>query len=315
MQKTIGKLFTYLVLASALNGGEAKGMNTENIPYQASRDIHNNYKANSFYLASAKDQKNLNKAQELFLLGSFSESVIYFTRVISTATNQSLRNKALTGRAQAYIILNQPLLSIRDLQKTSYPKNEKKANARKDLILGVAYIQANQYELAINSLNLASKVLTGEATLFSNRAVAYQNLNKIKLAKVDLYKALELNPTPSTILNLAVIERKSGNYKTCLSILDRLKGSTQNYSRIFLERGSCLKKLGNTELALKNFLKAIELEGPTSFALQEIGEILISKGDKKNGIIYLEKASEILLQSGKIEQYGQLIETIEKIKD
>lgn len=314
MQKFINKFLVCIAVAAALNGGEAKSINEQISSSRDTSDTGKKYKPDSYRIASSKVQKDLNKAKKLFNAGSFTESAIYFTRVISATNNQSLKNKALTGRAQAYIILKQPLLSISDLQRTTYSKNDQKEKARKDLILGVAYIQAKQYQLAINSLNAASKILKGEATLYSNRAVAFQNLNKIKLAKVDLYKALKLNPTPSTILNLAVTERKSGNYKTCLAILDKLKGDTQNYSRTFLERGSCLKNLGKTDLALKNFLKAVELEGSTSFALEQIGEILINQGDKKSGILYLEKASEILLQSGEIERYGQLIGAIEKIK-
>ena len=318
MHRSTKKLITCIALTLPLtlplDKAQAKGINSQRNSSRSSSDIQSNKNSDLFYLASTKVRQDLNKAQQLFNASSFTESAIYFTRVISSTTNQALKNEALTGRAQTYIILKQPLLSIKDLQETSFSRNEQKAKARKDLILGVAYIQAKLYQSAINSLNAASKILTGEATLYSNRAVAYQNLGKIKLAKADLYKALKLNPTPSTILNLAVIERKSKNYKLCLSILDKLTGDTQNYSRIFLERGSCLKSLGNAELALENFLKAIELEGPTSFALQKIGEILISKGDTKNGVVYLEKASEILLQNGEIEKYGQLINTIQKTK-
>ncbi|MDA9761679.1 hypothetical protein N9C84_01240 [Desulfobacterales bacterium] len=278
----------------------------------APRMIQYKSESNIYFIASAEARKNLEKAKELFNKGAYTESSIYFSRVIASKTKTKTRNEALTGRAQIYLVIGQPLLSIADLNKTSYDVGQEKSKARKNIILGVAYIQARQYQMAINTFNQASRVLENEPSLYSNRAVAYQNIGKIELAKRDLYKALKLAPTPATILNLAVTERKSGNYQTCLSILDKIKGDSENYSRIFLERGSCQKNLGMNDSALKNFLKAIQLEGAKSFTLQQIGEILIAQGEKENGLKYLEKSSEILLMEGEIEKYEKLIQLIEK---
>ena len=90
------------------------------------------------------------------------------------------------------------------------------------MILGVAFIQIKQYPLAVKHLTSDYK-LAGNGFAYANRSVAYQALQNYDSAVRDIEKALKFNPTPSSVFNLAVLEKERKNYSRCYYLLTQLK--------------------------------------------------------------------------------------------
>ena len=60
----------------------------------------------------------------------------------------------------------------------------------------------------LEHLTQAIRYLPNDASVYANRSVAYQALKNYDLAINDIQKALEIDPTPSSIYNLAVLEKE-----------------------------------------------------------------------------------------------------------
>ena len=74
-------------------------------------------------------------------------------------------NRALIGRSQSFLLINQPALAINDLKKVEYQSGQSKLIGTKELILGVSYIQVERYQLAIKHLTNAIRLLPNEEQL------------------------------------------------------------------------------------------------------------------------------------------------------
>ena len=248
------------------------------------------------------DYKN---AARLFKDHKHTEAIATFSRIISNPrASRSMKNKALIGRSQSFLIINQPTLAIADLKQINYNSSEKTLTGNKELILGVAYIQAKHYPKAIKHLTLAIKYLPNDESAYANRSVAYQAIKNYNAAAIDLETALKLNATPSSIYNLAVLEKERKNYTRCFNLLSQLENQKSGiYANVFLQRGLCAKKLNKPNQALKDFLKAASIDKSNASAIANIGYIMSAMGDKKTAIKYLERASMLYLEQGKIDEY------------
>ena len=159
------------------------------------------------YLAQFSGRSEYNQAVKLFKSGKFTEAIAAFGRIISnTGISPKLKNKALVGRSQAFLVINQPRLAIIDLKKISYESDQKKLVGEKEMILGVAFIQIKQYPLAVKHLTQAIINLPGNGFAYANRSVAYQALKNYDSAVRDIEKALNLIPLHPHF-NLAVLEK------------------------------------------------------------------------------------------------------------
>lgn len=262
---------------------------------------------------TAADYKN---AAQLFRNAKYPEAIAIFSRIISNPrVDADSKNKALVGRAQSFLIINQPTLAISDLNQIKYNSTEKNLSGNKELILGVAYIQVKQYPTAIKHLTQAIKYLPNEESAYSNRSVAYQAVKNYKAAVADLERSLQINPTASSIYNLAVLEKERKNYARCFNLLleiEELKAGT--YANVFLQRGLCAKQLNKPNQALKDFLKAASLDKTNAEAVANIGYTVAIMGDKKTALKYLERASTLYLGQGSIDEYENVNNTMRKIR-
>lgn len=264
--------------------------------------------------SSAIDYKN---AAQLFKTGQYTEAIAIFSRIISNPRiDANAKNKALIGRAQSFLVIDQPSLAISDLAKVKYNTSEKKLIGNQELILGVAYIQIKQYQRAIKHLTQAIKLLPKEESAYANRSVAYQAVKNYKAAAQDLERSLRINPTPSSMYNLAVLEKERKNYARCFDLLLEIeRRQSAAYANVFLQRGLCAKQLNQSDQALKDFLKAASLDANNAEAIANIGYIVSSKGDKQTALKYLEKASTLYLEQGNIEEFEKVNNVMMKINN
>ena len=266
------------------------------------------------FVAQSSVRKAYDQSASLFKNGKYTESIAMFGTLISNpATPVSLKNKALIGRSQAFLVIGQPNLAILDLQKIVYQPHEKKLIGNKEMILGVAFIQVKQYLSAVKHLTLAIKYMPNDASVYVNRSVAYQALQDFDAAAVDIEMALDINPTPSSVFNLAVLEKDRKNYPRCYSLLSQLVTQRQEYSDVYLQRGLCSKALKQYDRALEDFLRASSIDSSKAEAIENAGLVLAVLGDKKTAIKYLELASSLYLQKGNIDAFESVSNHILRI--
>lgn len=273
--------------------------------------INSSQLGSAILVSQSNYKSDYRAAVNAFKANSFPEAISLFARVLSTpGANIEFINKALIGRSQAFLVIGQPALAISDLKKVRYPADETENIGSKELILGVAYIQIKQYNLALNHLSFAIKLLPDDESAYSNRAVAYQSLGNYNAAAKDIERALQINPTPATVFNLAVLEKDRKNYKRCYYLLSQIEKQQAAYADVYLQRGLCAKRINQYEKALSDFLKAASIDNQKAEALENIGLVMLRLGDKKNGLKYLESASTLYLSQGNINKFEQVSNAI-----
>ncbi|ABI46723.1 tetratricopeptide repeat protein [Synechococcus sp. CC9311] len=301
-------LLSPLATKSAVRNQRSKSLPTNLKSDQSPKSING-------LIAQSKKSKDLEEGISLFNAGKYTDAISSFSRVITTDSPRKVKNKALLGRAQAYLVVKQPALAISDLKKIEYTPDEKEEQSKKDLVLGVCFIQLKSYDLAIKWLTDSITLVPNQASAYSNRAVAYQSKGNLQAAFKDLQLSLKLNPTPSTIYNLAVLEKKKENYQSCYELLSNLEKSEQTYPGIFLQKGLCASKLNKRDQALKDLIKAASLDKNNAFTLESIGSILAEAGKTKAAISYLEKAEQLYLINGKTEEYAKVSNMIANLNN
>ena len=249
----------------------------------------------------------------LFTRGSYSDLISILVE-LSLASLVLSAKIMLCSRAQAFIVMGQPALAVSDLNNSNFSVGDREKLSNKHLIKGVAFIQLKNYNAAVIELSKSINIVPTESSAYANRAVAYQSLGNLDLATNDFNRALEINPIPSTIYNLAVLEKLKDNYSNCYLLLEKLVDAKAIYSDVYFQKGLCAQLLGDEDQALEDFLKAASIDNSNPVILEKIGLIVLKRGDSKTGIGYLEKASEIYLSQGKIDEYTKVVDSIASVR-
>ncbi|MFM8278700.1 MAG: tetratricopeptide repeat protein [Cyanobium sp.] len=264
-------------------------------------------------LSAANANQLLSQAAAQFNAAEYQVAIATWSRVIDAAPNQDARNQALVGRAKSYLILSQPALALADLGKCQYEPRQTTNLGELYLLTGVTNLQMKQYNEAIKSFSRAEKFIPNVASLYSNRAVAYQSIGDTSAARADFRKSLTLQQTMSTYYNLAVLERLSGNYIACNNILSQIITRQPDYAPVYVQRGLCSALQGKHDEALTDMLKALKLDPANVDAIQQIGYSLAAKGQYAGARQALEKAASLRLAAGQIDDYQKILAAISKL--
>ena len=166
--------------------------------------------------------------------------------------------------------------------------------------LGVAYLQAGDYERALEKLQKAQKSDPDYAQIYNALGVLYQEIGEYEDAEKYYHQGLELNPKSSEILNnygrfLCQIERYQEAEKTFIK-------ATENplYTKpeiVFSNAGTCLLRQNNVKKAEIYFRKALKLQPKVANALISMSRI--SYGDQKylSARAYLQRYLEVSKQN------------------
>ena len=121
---------------------------------------------------------------------------------------------------------------------------------------------------------------------------------------------MQINPTPATVFNLAVLENDRSNYQRCYQLLSEIERQEAAYVDVYLQRGICAKNLGMYEKALSDFIKAASIDDQRPEVMENIGLVMLRLGDKTNAIKYLEAASTLYLTQGNINGFENVSNAI-----
>ena len=201
--------------------------------------------------APAGNRNLAEAAAASFNAGQYNEAIAGWTNMINKGDQVKV---ALLNRAKAYLVIQQPLLAIDDLDKL---KKTAGRNEQSTLLVlqAVAYSSLGQKEYSLKAFNEA-EALDNNPYVYINRATVYQDLGNLDGARKDIQKAISMQPTRANYFNLAVLERKSGNYKPCVEILTTILGQDNSFVPAYAQRGICLASDGRHQEAIQDLLKA-----------------------------------------------------------
>jgi tetratricopeptide (TPR) repeat protein len=187
---------------------------------------------------------------------------------------------ALNNRGNAYSSKGDYDRAIKDydLAIKLNPNNFKPYNNR-----GVAYQNKGDYDRAIRDFDEAIKLNPNSAHAFANRGETYQLRDEFERAVQDYDKAITIEPSLKEIWNgrcwaRAIIGQLEGALTDCNKAL-----SVQPNAETYDSRGLTYLKLGEYNLAIKDYSSALRLEPKLASAIYGRGLAKLKKGDKTGG--------------------------------
>ncbi|MBI5359049.1 MAG: tetratricopeptide repeat protein [Planctomycetes bacterium] len=147
---------------------------------------------------------------------------------------------------------------------------------------------------AIADYTQAIRIIPSFARAYCERAAAKRLLKgDIKGAIDDCNEAIRLAPgSPEVYMELADTYLLDEKLDYAIVILDKAAGIAPNFSDIYSRRGYIKSLMGDMDGAIKDHVKAIELNSLNAFAYYELGYIYIKKGDSDAALGYFTKSIE-----------------------
>lgn len=240
-----------------------------------------------------------------FNSGNYNEAIATWTSLIAKAGQAK---DALLNRAKAYLVIRQPLLAVADLEKLEKTagRNEKSMVL---MLKAVAYSDLGNKEEALRFFAEA-EAIDQNPYVYINRASVYQSMGNLEAARSDIQKAVFIQPTRANFFNLAVLERRSGNFGVCVNILSTILNGDTSFAPAYAQRGICLASEGKHQEAIKDLLKAITLEPSIADAYFQMGKSMNALGKKDGAKSYLLKSADIYLAQGKIVEYQSAMKLV-----
>ena len=152
--------------------------------------------------------------------------------------------------------------------------NDQKDDSKLLYLIGTAYIQINQFELAIEFLKKSISIDKNNLGTLNNLGGALQELNKFEDAIIIYEKLLQVKPDHLQAQN---------NIAICLSNLKKFDDSIKIYNNLITNNpndyvaynnlGNVFKEMNNDENAIKSYLKAIELKSDYFFSYKNLADV------------------------------------------
>ena len=248
--------------------------------------------------ASSANRSPAEAAAASFNGGQYNEAIAGWTSMINKGDQVKT---ALLNRAKAYLVIQQPLLAIEDLnslEKTAAPNDKSTLLVLK----AVAFSSLGQKEESLRAFNQA-EALDRNPYVYINRATVYQDMGDLDSARLDLQKAIAMQPSRANYFNLAVLERRSANYKACIEILTAILKLDNSFVPAYSQRGICLASDGRHLEAIQDLLKAVTLDPALADAFFQLGKSMLSLGKPEAAKSYFLKAADLYLSQGKTASY------------
>lgn len=306
LRKITAGLLIYLALASS--SPPTHGAN------EISKNSSNKTNTKSQKYTIARNDNALSSYEEgikLYSSGDIQGAIASFSRALrSNKISTRLKNSSLLARAKMYLAISQPLLAWKDLKDIQYKDNDAIKVGELNLMKGVTSIQLKLYKQALLYFNKAETNLPSSAILYSNRGVAYQEVGNLQKARSDFKTAMSIQPDIPTAYNLAVLERKSKNYASCIGILSSIIKKNGQNPAFYQQRGICFARMDLKDEAIKDLLKSLTIDKSNPVALEELGDVVYKMNKRESALKYLESAATVYLQANKSEEYIRIQEKI-----
>lgn len=233
---------------------------------------------------------------------------------------------AYIKRAEAYSLSGDDKKAFADYAKAI---EINKDNVEAYLCRSKLYQKNNELKQALNDLNIATKLSSQSAEVFFQRAQVYEKQKKDKEAITDFSTAIRLKPEYAEayyqrgkqyiklneysaavkdfdkaielkILNKDIFTRKalaafkSGNWIEAIDAYNVLVNTYEvNEPDLFYNRGICYSNTGKPDEALKNLIKATQLNPKNDSAYVRIADLHAGQNNLKNAQIYYNKAISV----------------------
>lgn len=208
------------------------------------------------------------------------------------------KTKVLNPSAEEIEIASQLFTAGNFAETLSYAKIlvQKYPNSGDALnILGVAYRYVGEWDLSIEILKKALKILPTDPEINYNLGVAYQQ-DKFEFEQAIVYflKAIQLNPKQiNAYNNLGNIYLDLKEYDEAKKIYQKILNLQPNYMKGYSNLGLIYKHEGNLEKTIECYLKALELDPNIPDVYNNLGNALLDQGDFDNALNNYYKAIEL----------------------
>ncbi|MBD2570971.1 tetratricopeptide repeat protein [Anabaena lutea] len=140
--------------------------------------------------------------------------------------------------------------------------------ARDFLKLGVNQMQQGNYQSAIENLTLAIQMQSNLSAAYSDRCLAYLQLQDYHAAIADCTQALNLAPDNSqAYLNRGLAHYRQGNYPNAIADYNQVIALTPANFRAHYNRGIAFAEEGNYSQAIIDYNLALTQISPTNTLL------------------------------------------------
>ena len=200
------------------------------------------------------------------------------TKISATASNK--KNKKLTPTEAAILARAEALRQVGRLAQ-AVQEYRKLIALDPDLAiahqrLGLAAVSDNNLWLAINELQTAAQLDSGDADTQNDLGLIYKKIGDYKLAKQCLGNAYKIQPKHlNAAVNFANILADEGDYKKGMAIMRRAIIDYPKSSIAHNNLASLIARTGKQTEAVKEFSKAINLEPTLASAHYGLGIALL----------------------------------------
>ena len=168
------------------------------------------------------------------------------------------------------------------------PDSEEALNSR-----GLAYFETGDQEAALKDFKRLMDINPDAYWAFNNRGLVFLEKKKHREALDDFKMALEINPDdPDTLYNMAVLYEQKEDYEKALDYINRSIEKNPS-ADAYGKRGEIFRSDGNTDKALDDFNRAIELDADCARAYCDRGSIYFDRKEHKKAEADWKKADEL----------------------
>jgi tetratricopeptide (TPR) repeat protein len=258
-------------------------------------------------LAQASHQALRLEADRQFQQGNVNRAIQIWSQLILEGQEVEA---SLYNRIQAYLVIRQFPLALADLNALGrIQRPHVKSNTY--LLRGITLNELRNYPEALNNFNLALSQ-DRNPLVFANRAIVYQNSGHLDLAEADLKQAVLIETSPTSLYNLAAIQRQRGQYKECLLNLNKALGLNGGFPPAYTLRGVCQYYLGSYDLAIGDFLRANSIDPGQPESYHYLGLSLAALKRPQEANQFLLKAADLYLGQNNQNRYQEVMQLLTK---
>lgn len=158
--------------------------------------------------------------------------------------------------------------------------------------LGNAYLSQEKYKLAIENFEKCMEIDGDDPVALCYIGEAYEQLDQLALAKMFYQRSMEMAPLlPDAWLGMGIVHDLEGKTFEALTFIFKALELDDQNAGIYHVLAGAYEKLGETELAIENYMNAINLDHEDEETLGSLIDLLFEKdpNDALNFILNFEE--------------------------